>query len=138
MRDFLIGILACAFLMAAGRFVGNEPVPPPEPSAYDNENAGLARDARPETLSWDRIYALAIVRARSRRGAFAPTLDPAALADEARAQGRMPTSRRFRTNFHSNGPFHDPGPAVFAASAGSWPSTTRDEMSRFTRIFTSC
>jgi hypothetical protein len=86
-------------------------LPAPLPPDYDNENAGLSRGTHPELLTWDRIYALAVVRARTRRGAFAPTLDPAALAAEAARQG-VGDFARFRTNFHSNGPFHDPGPAV--------------------------
>jgi hypothetical protein len=86
-------------------------LPAPLPPDYDNENAGLSRGTHPELLTWDRIYALAVVRARTRRGAFAPTLDRAALAAEAARQG-VGDFARFRTNFHSNGPFHDPGPAV--------------------------
>ena len=77
----------------------------------DNEIAGLPTGSQPEVLTWDRIYALALVRARTRRGAFSPTLDPAALAEEAARQG-IADFARFRTNFHSDGPFHDPGLAV--------------------------
>ena len=62
-------------------------------------------------LTWDRIYALALVRVRTRRGAFSPALDPAALEREALRLG-VADFARFRINFHSNGPFHDPGPAV--------------------------
>jgi hypothetical protein len=86
-------------------------LPAPLPPDYDNENAGLSRGTHPELLTWDRIYALAVVRARTRRGAFLPSLDPEALAAEAARQG-VGDFARFRSNFHSNGPFHDPGPAV--------------------------
>ena len=51
------------------------------------------------------------MRVRTRRGAFSPALDPAALAQEALRQG-VTDFARFRTNFHGNGPFHDPGPSV--------------------------
>ena len=48
--------------------------------------AGLPRDSRPLVLTWERIYALALVRARSSRDAFAETLDPTALEQEAARQ----------------------------------------------------
>jgi hypothetical protein len=55
-------------------------------------------------------------RARSRRGAFSPSLDPAALAAEAARQG-VAEFARFRTDFHAGGPgagyaFRDPSAAV--------------------------
>ena len=84
---------------------------PPRQTLPENEAAGLSKATHPEILTWDRIYALALVRARTRRGAFAPALDPAALAEEAARHG-VADFARFRTNFHSNGPFRDPGPSV--------------------------
>jgi hypothetical protein len=77
----------------------------------ESEAAGLSKATHPEILTWDRIYALALVRARTHRGAFVPLLDPAALAEEAARLG-VADFARFRTNFHSNGPFRDPGPSV--------------------------
>ena len=86
------------------------------PAVSDNESAGLPRGTQPEVLTWDRIYALALVRVRTRRGAFSPTLDPAALADEAARLG-VADFARFRTDFHGNGPFRDPGAAVLELQA---------------------
>jgi hypothetical protein len=83
----------------------------------ENEIAGLSLGSQPNVLTWDRIYALALIRARTRRGAFSPTLDPAALAQEAARQG-VTDFARFRTNSHSDGTFHDPGPSVLELQSG--------------------
>jgi hypothetical protein len=111
MRTATFGLPACvmlitAVLSTAGRAQSHAPEPD-----YTNENAGLARGVHPETLTWDRIYALALVRVRTRRGAFSPALDTATLEQEALRLG-VTDFARFRLNFHSNGPFHDPGPTV--------------------------
>ena len=124
MRSVTIGLSAFAvFLVAASSAAGQ----PPRQEAGDiadnlvphvvlapvseNEIAGLSMGSHPTILSWDRIYALALIRARTRRGAFSPALDPEALAEEAARQG-VADFARFRTNFHSDGPFRDPGPTV--------------------------
>jgi hypothetical protein len=131
MRSIAIGLSACAVFVIATVSVAGPPwTSPPEHgevaasvfdldtllptvpnSDFDNENAGLSKGIKPEVLTWDRIYALALIRARTRRGAFSATLDPAALAGEAARQG-VADFARFRANFHGNGPFHDPGPSV--------------------------
>jgi hypothetical protein len=84
---------------------------PPRQTLTENDAAGLSKATHPEILTWDRIYALALVRARTHRGAFVPLLDPAALGEEAARLG-VADFAKFRTNFHSNGPFRDPGPSV--------------------------
>jgi hypothetical protein len=86
-----------------------EPVSTALLSSFDPKNAGLFAGAQPEVLTWDKIYAL--VRVRARRGAFLPTLDPAAVTADSVRHG-VADFARFRTNFHGNGPFHDPGPSV--------------------------
>ncbi len=48
---------------------------------------------------------------RARRGAFAPTLDPAALAEDSARYG-VGDFGRFRVDFAASGAFRDPGPAV--------------------------
>jgi hypothetical protein len=131
MRRIAIGLSACAvFVIATVTVAGPPRTSPPEHgevaasvfgldlpalivpnSDYDNENVGLPKAIKPEVLTWDRIYALALIRARTRRGAFSPTLDPAALAVEAAREG-VADFARFRTSFYGNGPFQDPGPSV--------------------------
>jgi hypothetical protein len=124
MRSVTTGLSAFAvFLVAASSAAGQ----PPRQEAgeiadnlvphvvlapvSENELAGLSMGSHPPILTWDRIYSLALIRARTRRGAFSPALDPEALAEEAARQGVADFSR-FRTNFHSDGPFRDPGPTV--------------------------
>ena len=51
--------------------------------AQDKEAAGLAQNRRPELLTWERVYPLALVRARRASVTFEATLDPKALADES-------------------------------------------------------
>ncbi len=64
----------------------------------DKEAAGLPADSRPELLTWERVYALALVRARTDRAAFAASLDPQALAEAANRQG-VADFARFRKDF---------------------------------------
>jgi hypothetical protein len=84
---------------------------------FNKEIAGLSKASRPEILSWERIYALALVRARSIRGAFAPTLDPMALNQEA-ARDAVADFARFRRDFFAGrvpagAAFRDPSAHVF-------------------------
>ncbi len=126
MKSATTALSACAVFVIAASSAAGQPQPPAREAGElphsivtnivsapvsDMEIAGLPMGSRPEILSWDRIYSLALIRARARRGAFSPTLDPAALAEEAARQG-ITDFVRFRTNFHSDGPFHDPGPTV--------------------------
>ncbi|MFI5460250.1 MAG: hypothetical protein ACHRXM_32940 [Isosphaerales bacterium] len=132
MRIILIGFLACALFSAVASWrAGAQELPhfedalpghllvphvPPSQDS-DKEIAGLSKGSRPEVLTWDRVYALALVRARSRRGAFSESLDPAALAGEAARQG-VANFERFRSDFLAGGlgaggrPFRDPSAAV--------------------------
>ena len=132
MRILVFGLPACATLMVAASLVAAPPQPPPRAEAhtaellmphvppsmeFDNEIAGLPRASRPELLTWERVYALALVRSRSGRGAFWAALDPAALAVEAPRQG-VADFARFRKEFLAGDPppgrraFRDPSAGV--------------------------
>jgi hypothetical protein len=87
----------------------------------DKEIAGLSRTSRPELLTWERIYALALVRARSGRGAFVETLDLSALTQESARLG-IADFARFRRDFLAGrtadgGAFHDPAEHVLGLLA---------------------
>jgi len=148
MRIVLIGFLACAWLIVAESSVAGAPERPAREGAIldpplaqetrperaevtgilvpnfspsldsDKEIAGLSKASKPEVLTWERVYALALVRARSHRGAFSESLDPAALAAEATRQG-VADFARFHNDFLAGGlgaggrPFRDPSAAVF-------------------------
>ncbi len=133
MRILAIGIVCCAVCVIATRSSAGRPQPPlpgdgaeinqlltpyvPQSLDFDKEIAGLSQGSRPEILTWDRIYALALVRARSIRGAFAPSLDPTALDQEAARQG-VADFARFRKEFltgrvAAGGAFRDPSAQVF-------------------------
>ena len=86
----------------------------PAPAWY-NEIAGLPSSSHPEVLTWERVYMLALVRARSAadKDKWNPsTLDPKVLADLA-AQHGVADFARFRNDFLSTNPgekgsFRDP------------------------------
>jgi hypothetical protein len=130
---------ACALLVAASRAGTAAPpdvpaVPPaapagqlpgvevrPRPDGWDDaEAAGLPPGSRPAVLTWERAYALALVRARSARpgraDGLAETLDPKVLADQAARLG-MADFARFRREFlagqgAAGGTFRDPSGSV--------------------------
>jgi hypothetical protein len=84
----------------------------PEPSPDWQEIAGLPRSSRPELLTWDRVYLLALVHGRDGRKGLAEALDPRALAAKARQQGADDFTR-FRKEFLAGRPgpmgaFRDP------------------------------
>jgi hypothetical protein len=131
MRIVLTGLTTCALSIVAATSVA-APLQPPQPegaevadllvpsavpSVDDKATAGLSRDRRAETLTWERLYTLALVRARSGRGTLSAALDPGALADAAASQG-VADFARFRTDFLAGDPatghmtFHDPSAAV--------------------------
>ena len=58
-------------------------------SSLDDEKeiAGLAHASKPEIVTWERTYKLAVVRARVGHGALMQTLDPAALDRQADGLG---------------------------------------------------
>jgi hypothetical protein len=81
------------------------------------ELAGLPLDGRPEILTWERVYALALVRERDGRGGFAEALDPKAL-DERSARLGVADFDRFRKDFLAGSPgaggsFRDPSGDYF-------------------------
>ncbi len=74
--------------------------------------AGLSPDSHPELLTWERVYALALVRARRGHGPLAEALDPKALDDQAARNG-VADFARFRKEFLAAKPgadedFRDP------------------------------
>ena len=109
---------------------------------FDKEIAGLSKGSRPEILTWGTNLALAIVRARSVRGAFAPMLNPIALNQEAARHG-VADFARFREEFltgrvPAGGAFRDPRRKFSASSAGCTRSITHAALSHFTITFTEC
>ena len=88
------------------------------PPLPEKELAGLSEQAPAELLTWDRVYALAPVRARSGGTAVAESLDPQALAEQSRRHG-VADFARFRKEFlagrtGAGAAFHDPSGAYFA------------------------
>jgi hypothetical protein len=85
---------------------------PPQVAATlntDKDIAGLARASTPVILTWDRIYALAILRARTGRKVLSPNLDLETLTRE-RARFEVADFAKFRKEFLAPGEFRDPGP----------------------------
>jgi hypothetical protein len=102
----------------AGQAVGLEgllvPLLPPH---QETIIAGLPRGAAAELLTWERVYALALIRARSGGNAAAETLDPRALDEQVRRY-LVADFARFRQEFlagrvENGGAFHDPSRAYF-------------------------
>jgi hypothetical protein len=96
--------------VAPGRAQSLVPYLPP-PS--DKEYIGLAESAPAEFLTSERVYALALVRARSAAATAAETLDPRALDEQARRHA-VADFARFRKEFlaghaEAGGAFRDPG-----------------------------
>lgn len=92
---------------------------PVVPPLADREVAGLPEQVPAELLTWQRVYALALVRARAGGSPpLAGSLDPAALAEQARRLG-VDDFARFRGEFLA-GPtdrgdrFHDPADTYLA------------------------
>ncbi len=86
---------------------------PVTPPIQEKAVAGLSEQAPAERLTWDRVYAMALVRARSGGASDAESLDPKALADQARRHG-VADFARFRKEFlagrtEAGAAFHDPG-----------------------------
>ena len=68
--------------------------------------AGLPGDVKPEPLTWERVFDLALIHARSADHPRFTTLDPAALADQARRVGRDDFNQ-FRADFAAKPTFRD-------------------------------
>jgi hypothetical protein len=130
MRIVLLGLSACALLIAGGTSVAAPPQPAPVDGAqliltpqvlpsldFDKEIAGLPMASRPEVLTWERVYSLAVVKARAGSGSLWAALDPAALAAAAARVG-VADFARFRAEFLAGDPasglmtFRDPSAAI--------------------------
>jgi hypothetical protein len=77
----------------------------------DKELAGLGKDSKPAVLTWDRVYLLALLRARGGRIVPSPTLDMEALAREGARLG-VADFAKFRNDFVASKQFHDPSALV--------------------------
>jgi hypothetical protein len=92
-------------------------VPPRHAMPFTIE--GLPKEARGERLTWERAYALAIVRSREKGESLAPTLDPKAL-DERAAKVAFADFARFRREFLAGAAsFRDPSNSYFDLLARS-------------------
>jgi hypothetical protein len=136
MRTIATGLLACAAYVLAPALAFGQAQAPPRPAGEsdqspaphelahllqwhvppslerDKEIAGLSASSHPEALNWERVYALALVRARGGTGPRALALDPKAVADQA-AQNGFDDFGRFRKEFLAarrpgGGGFDDP------------------------------
>jgi hypothetical protein len=145
MRSLTTRILACAVCVLAPVSVLGQPQAPPRPAGecdqpvtahelarlmnlhvppsleWDKEAAGLPETSHPEFLTWERVYALALVRARGAPGPRAEALDPKALAEKGKQYG-IADFGRFRKEFlapHRDGSegFHDPSDHFLALLA---------------------
>jgi hypothetical protein len=131
-----IGASGLAFIAAPA---AGQPVAPPVPTADDGQRAvslreillgphvpptsdkqlaGLSERAPAELLTWDRVYMLALVRSRAGGTTAAESLDPQALAEQARRHGATDFAR-FRKEFlagraEAGGAFRDPSGAYLA------------------------
>ncbi len=128
MRITSVGIAAWFNLMVVATSFGGSPqreftansVPMPartELSLDDQkEIAALARGSKPELLTWETVYTLAVVRARAGRGPLLQPLDPAALTRQADRLG-VADFTRFRNDFFAGAAFRDPAPDMLTLSA---------------------
>ena len=145
MRILSIGSMACALCLTAEAAVLGQapqaPPPPPPPGQAnvivtrptnetpgmdlipvptvppitDHSIAGLCAGSPLESLNWERVYSLALIRDRDGKGRVAKTLDPKVLADQAARNG-VPDFARFIKEFLSARPdggwaFRDPSEA---------------------------
>jgi tetratricopeptide (TPR) repeat protein len=88
---------------------------PTVPPMNEREIAGLPPRAPAGSLTWRRVYELAVIRARSGETSRPEALDPGALAEQSRRHGAADFAR-FRREFlagrtESGAAFHDPGAA---------------------------
>ncbi len=136
MRTLSPGFLACAVYVLAPALAFGQPQAPSRPEGekdqqtemqelahilqprpptsleVDKQIAGLSANSHPEILTWERVYALALVRARRGPGPRAQALDPKDLAEQATRNG-VADFGGFRREFlaarrNGGGGFHDP------------------------------
>ncbi len=127
-RSTSAGIAAWLILLTVANSFGGRPQQPRANVAVDgmivpqvqgvsldseNEIAGLAKGSKPELVTWETLYALAVVRARAGKLTLSRTLDPAALGRQADRLG-VADFARFRNDFFGGGVFRDPASDVFA------------------------
>jgi hypothetical protein len=144
MRTLSTGFLACAVYFLAPSWAFGQPQAPPPPGSerdqplrahelahllqphvplsleVDKEIAGLPASSHPEVLTWEQVYALALVRGRGGPRPRVDALDPKALAEEATRYGVADFSR-FRKEFLAAGRrdgdgdgFRDPSGEILA------------------------
>jgi hypothetical protein len=127
MSKLAVYLAACPILGIVTTVLAQAPVPaPPAADAgrilapqistsldSDKEIAGLARQSQPVVLTWDQVYALATIRARSGTKALSPTLEPETFARD-RARFEVADFARFQKEFRGSAAFQDPGPDVFS------------------------
>jgi hypothetical protein len=90
--------------------------------------AGLAADSRPERLTWERVYTLALVRARTGPAESADQLDPKVLAEAAQRHG-VADFGRFRRDFLAGRAGH-PG----AGAGGTFRDPSADYLELLRRL----
>jgi hypothetical protein len=146
MRTVSSGFLACAVYVLAPASAFGQPQAPPRPEGErdqppaaheiahilrrhvppslegDKEIAGLSATSHPGVLTWERVYALALVRAHGGPGPRAEVLDPKAIAGQATRNG-FDDFGRFRKEFlaarrQGGGGFHDPSDEFLALLEG--------------------
>ncbi len=161
MRTMSTGLVACAVYVLAPALAFSQPAAPPRPGGErdeppaahvlaqilqppvppslegDKEIAGLSASTHPEAMTWERVYALAVVRACGGPGPRADALDPRALAEQATRNG-FDDFGRFRKAFlasrrQGSGDFHDPSSDFLALWRRSSGSTTRNGLPHFMR-----
>lgn len=94
------------------RFDTLVPLPVFSSPELDKESAGLPKNSRPEVLTWERVFALALIRFRAGGGPISETLIPSELEANSKTNG-VDDFTRFRTDFLANrvegrGTFRDP------------------------------
>jgi len=136
MRTLSPGFFACAVYVLAPALAFGQPQAPPRPEGeldqsprahelahllqlhvppsleVDKEIAGLSASSHSEVLTWERVYAMALVRARRGPGLRAEALDPKAIAEQATRNG-VADFGGFRKEFlaarrRGGGDFDDP------------------------------
>ena len=108
----------------------------------DKEIAGLSASSHPEVLNWERVYAMALVRARRGPGLRAEALDPKAIAEQATRNG-FDDFGRFRKEFlaarrRAVGVSTTRAATSSRSWTGSRVSTMRNGMPHFMRMYSHC
>ncbi len=99
----------------ANEIPGMDLIVPTVPPTSDHWISGLALGSPLESLNWERVYALALIRSREGKGRLAESFNPKILADQT-ARNAVPDFAKFKKEFLSASPdgswaFHDPSQA---------------------------